>query len=104
VLLLTERQETRPCTCGCKRSARPRSNGIVARTIARDGAGILVVFTALATLLAYPFWVFEPGCGRQTATFIEHSAGMGGRAAAALLGSLRGGFITAAIATPRRMP
>jgi transmembrane protein len=49
------------------------------------GAGILAVFTALATLLAHPFWAFEgPDRGRQTATFFEHVAIVGGLALAAL--------------------
>jgi transmembrane protein len=49
------------------------------------GAGILAVFTALATLLAHPFWAFEgPDRGRQTATFLEHVAIVGGLALAAL--------------------
>jgi transmembrane protein len=49
------------------------------------GAGILAVFTALATVLAHPFWAFEgPDRGRQTATFFEHVAIVGGLAVAAL--------------------
>ncbi|PVE24148.1 DoxX family protein [Microvirga sp. KLBC 81] len=49
------------------------------------GAGILAVFTALATLLAYPFWAFDgPERGRQIATFFEHVAIVGGLAFAAL--------------------
>lgn len=55
------------------------------------GAGILAVFTVLATLLAHPFWTFEgPDRGRQTATFFEHVAIMGGLALAALLTNGRG--------------
>ena len=55
------------------------------------GAGILAVFTLLATLLAHPFWAFEgPDRGRQTATFFEHVAIMGGLALAALLANGRG--------------
>jgi len=50
------------------------------------GAGILAVFTVLATLLAHPFWMFEgPERGHQTATFFEHVAIVGGLAMAALL-------------------
>jgi len=50
------------------------------------GAGILAVFTVLATLLAHPFWAFEgPDRGRQTATFFEHAAIVGGLAVAARL-------------------
>jgi uncharacterized membrane protein YphA (DoxX/SURF4 family) len=50
------------------------------------GAGILAVFTVLATLLAHPFWMFEgPDRGRQTATFFEHVAIVGGLALTALL-------------------
>ena len=49
------------------------------------GAGILAAFTALATLLAHPFWAFDgPDRGRQTATFFEHVAILGGLAASAL--------------------
>jgi transmembrane protein len=49
------------------------------------GAGILAGFTALATLLAHPFWAFEGSDrGRQTATFFEHVALVGGLAMAAL--------------------
>ena len=49
------------------------------------GAGILAVFTALATLLAHPFWMVEgPDRGHQTATFFEHVAILGGFAMAAL--------------------
>jgi uncharacterized membrane protein YphA (DoxX/SURF4 family) len=49
------------------------------------GAGILAVFTVLATLLAHPFWMFDgPDRGRQTATFFEHVAIVGGFAVAAL--------------------
>ncbi|UVF19347.1 DoxX family protein [Microvirga terrae] len=55
------------------------------------GAGILAVFTALATLLAHPFWAFEgPDRGRQTATFFEHVAIVGGLGLAALLANGRG--------------
>jgi uncharacterized membrane protein YphA (DoxX/SURF4 family) len=49
------------------------------------GAGILAVFTVLATLLAHPFWVFAgPDRGRQMNTFFEHVAIVGGLAMAAL--------------------
>jgi uncharacterized membrane protein YphA (DoxX/SURF4 family) len=49
------------------------------------GAGILAGFTVVATLLAHPFWLFEgPDRGRQTATFFEHAAIVGGLAVAAL--------------------
>jgi transmembrane protein len=51
------------------------------------GAGVLAVLT----LLAHPFWAFEgPDRGRQTATFFEHVAIMGGLALAALLANGRG--------------
>jgi uncharacterized membrane protein YphA (DoxX/SURF4 family) len=50
------------------------------------GAGHLAGFTLVATLLAHPFWAFEgPDRGRQTATFFEHVAIVGGFALAALL-------------------
>jgi uncharacterized membrane protein YphA (DoxX/SURF4 family) len=50
------------------------------------GAGLLAGFTVVATLLAHPFWAFEgPDRGRQTATFFEHVAIVGGLAMAALL-------------------
>jgi len=56
------------------------------------GAGILAVFTALATFLAHPFWIFEgPDRGRQTATFFEHVAIVGGLAVAALFVNSRRG-------------
>jgi transmembrane protein len=49
------------------------------------GAGILAGFTVLATLLAHPFWAFDgPDRGRQTATFLEHVAIVGGLAMVAL--------------------
>jgi uncharacterized membrane protein YphA (DoxX/SURF4 family) len=49
------------------------------------GAGILAGFTVVATLLAHPFWTFEgPDRGRQTATFFEHLAIIGGFAMAAM--------------------
>ncbi|WP_247887288.1 DoxX family protein [Azospirillum sp. SYSU D00513] len=56
------------------------------------GAGMLAVFTAIATLLAHPFWAFEGADrGRQTATFFEHAAIVGGLAVAALLVNRRAG-------------
>jgi uncharacterized membrane protein YphA (DoxX/SURF4 family) len=49
------------------------------------GAGLLAGFTVVATLLAHPFWAFEGADrGRQTATFFEHVAIVGGLAMAAL--------------------
>lgn len=49
------------------------------------GAGMLVAFTILATLLAHPFWTFEgPDRGRQMAVFFEHVAIVGGFAMAVL--------------------
>lgn len=50
------------------------------------GAGLLAGFTALATLIAHPFWSFE-GVDRirQMMTFLEHVAIVGGLLAAALL-------------------
>jgi transmembrane protein len=57
------------------------------------GAGILAGFTILATLLAHPFWTFEgPDRGRQTATFFEHVAIVGGFAMAAILVNCRRGW------------
>jgi transmembrane protein len=54
------------------------------------GAGILAVFTAWATLLAHPFWTFAGETrGRQTATFFEHVAIIGGLALAALTSGRR---------------
>jgi uncharacterized membrane protein YphA (DoxX/SURF4 family) len=54
------------------------------------GAGLLAGFTVLATLLAHPFWAFEgPDRGRQTATFFEHAAIVGGLAIAALFVNVR---------------
>lgn len=56
------------------------------------GAGILAVFTIMATLLAHPFWMFEgPDRGRQTATFFEHAAIVGGLVVAALFVNSRRG-------------
>jgi transmembrane protein len=50
------------------------------------GAGVLAVFTAIATLIAHAFWTLT-GVERvhQMATFFEHVAIVGGFAAAALL-------------------
>jgi transmembrane protein len=50
------------------------------------GAGLLAGFTALATLIAHPFWTFE-GMDRirQMMTFLEHVAIAGGLLSAALL-------------------
>src|SRR5438128_268640 len=54
------------------------------------GAGMLSVFTLIATLLAHPFWTFhDAGRGHQTATFFEHVAIIGGFAAAAILAHRR---------------
>jgi uncharacterized membrane protein YphA (DoxX/SURF4 family) len=56
------------------------------------GAGVLAGFTVLATLLAHPFWAFEgPDRGRQTATFFEHLAIVGGFAMAAVFVNGRSG-------------
>jgi len=54
------------------------------------GAGILAVFTVMATLMAHRFWQFD-GADRihQTTTFFEHLGLVGGFALAALL--LNGG-------------
>ena len=50
------------------------------------GAGTLAVFTAIATLLAHPFWTLQgPDRVLQMATFFEHAAIIGGFAAATLL-------------------
>jgi len=58
---------------------------ILSRRYCWLGAGILAVFTVLATLLAHPFWAFE---GRDRAahmtTFFEHVALVGGLAMATL--------------------
>lgn len=50
------------------------------------GAGVLAVFTGIATLIAHAFWTLT-GLERvhQMATFFEHVAIVGGFAAAALL-------------------
>ena len=54
------------------------------------GAGVLAGFTVVATLMAHPFWTFEgPDRGRQTATFFEHLAIVGGLVAAAMLVNAR---------------
>jgi uncharacterized membrane protein YphA (DoxX/SURF4 family) len=50
------------------------------------GAVTLALFTALATLIAHPFWLLEGGDRvRQLTTFLEHVAIIGGLAAAAVL-------------------
>jgi uncharacterized membrane protein YphA (DoxX/SURF4 family) len=50
------------------------------------GAGMLAVFTAIATLLAHPFWTFDGmDRHRQLMTFLEHIALVGGLAAAAVM-------------------
>jgi uncharacterized membrane protein YphA (DoxX/SURF4 family) len=50
------------------------------------GAGMLAVFTMLATLIAHPFWLLEGADRvRQLTTFLEHVAIVGGLAAVALL-------------------
>jgi len=50
------------------------------------GAGLLAGFTALATLLAHPFWTFDGADRmRQMMTFFEHAAIVGGFIAAAIL-------------------
>lgn len=50
------------------------------------GAGMLAVFTVLATLLAHGFWQYDGmERARQAATFFEHVAIVGGLAAATLL-------------------
>ncbi len=50
------------------------------------GAGILAVFTALATLVAHAFWLAEgPERAHQMATFFEHVAIIAGFAAIAVL-------------------
>jgi uncharacterized membrane protein YphA (DoxX/SURF4 family) len=54
------------------------------------GAGALAGFTVVATLLAHPFWTFAgPDRGRQTATFFEHLAIVGGLGAAAMFVNAR---------------
>jgi uncharacterized membrane protein YphA (DoxX/SURF4 family) len=50
------------------------------------GAGVLAVFTMLATLIAHPFWLLEGADRvRQLTTFLEHVAIVGGLAAVAFL-------------------
>jgi uncharacterized membrane protein YphA (DoxX/SURF4 family) len=50
------------------------------------GAGILALFTALATVIAHPFWRFVGADQlRQLTIFLEHAALIGGLAAAAAL-------------------
>lgn len=50
------------------------------------GAGMLAIFTAIATLIAHGFWRFEGlEQARQLATFLEHIALIGGLAIAAVL-------------------
>ncbi len=50
------------------------------------GAGILAVFTALATLIAHAFWQVDgPDRAHQMATFFEHVAIVAGFAAVAVL-------------------
>jgi len=57
------------------------------------GAGILAGFTVMATLLAHPFWTFAgPDRARQTATFFEHVAIVGGFAIAAMFVNGRRGW------------
>jgi len=56
------------------------------RRLAWLGAGMLAVFTAIATLIAHAFWTAQGAeAGRQMATFFEHVAIIGGFAAAAIL-------------------
>ena len=58
----------------------------LSRRLAWLGAGVLAVFTAVATLIAHAFWQAQ-GAERahQMATFFEHVAIIGGFAAAAVL-------------------
>jgi uncharacterized membrane protein YphA (DoxX/SURF4 family) len=59
---------------------------LVTRRGAWLGAGVLAVFTMLATLIAHPFWLLEGADRvRQLTTFLEHLAIVGGLAAVALL-------------------
>jgi uncharacterized membrane protein YphA (DoxX/SURF4 family) len=52
------------------------------------GAGILAVFTMVATLIGHPFWLFEGASRvRQLTTFLEHVAIIGGLAVVALFGA-----------------
>jgi transmembrane protein len=64
------------------------------------GAGILSVFTVIATLLAHPFWL-SPAMerGHQVATFFEHVAIVGGFIAAAMLAHQR-----SKLASKKQMP
>jgi uncharacterized membrane protein YphA (DoxX/SURF4 family) len=62
---------------------------LVTRRGAWLGAGLLAVFTMLATLIAHPFWLLEGGDRvRQLTTFLEHVAIVGGLAAVALFAAL----------------
>lgn len=55
------------------------------------GAGLLAGFTVVATLIAHAFWTFDGADrARQTATFLEHVAIVGGFAAAAVLTHRKG--------------
>jgi len=61
----------------------PMADAALPRPITRMPA--LPGFDIPATLLAHPFRIFDgPECGRQTATFFEHAAIVGGIAIAAL--------------------
>ena len=56
------------------------------RRLAWLGAGMLAVFTAIATLIAHAFWrAVGAEAAHQMATFFEHVAIIGGFAAAAIL-------------------
>jgi uncharacterized membrane protein YphA (DoxX/SURF4 family) len=64
---------------------------LVTRRGAWLGAGLLAVFTMLATVIAHPFWLLEGADRvRQLTTFLEHVAIVGGLAAVALLAAASG--------------
>ncbi len=59
---------------------------LLTRRGAWPGACILAVFTAVATIIAHPFWLAgSVDRGRQLTTFLEHLAIIGGLGAAAVL-------------------
>jgi uncharacterized membrane protein YphA (DoxX/SURF4 family) len=52
------------------------------------GAGMLAVFTVVATIIAHPFWLLQGADFiRQLTTFLEHVAIVSGLGAAAILAS-----------------
>jgi uncharacterized membrane protein YphA (DoxX/SURF4 family) len=52
------------------------------------GAGMLAIFTVIATIIAHPFWLLQGAeFTRQLTTFLEHVAIVSGLGAAAILAS-----------------